>query len=484
MKFPRPKFSLRTLLILVLLIGSAGGLWHRWAPWALEKAIAATYAVSSVERTRFITVEEKLEESDDVALWDFESLREICRIHWAKQPDERHFYSIQGDGRWVYANACMDTTPSEMEPIRATLFDAQTGKEILDNKREARRVRVLRGGQKFVVFYEKGSPELWDAERGRLYEINDSHVRLWFGGYDFDHHYLNYLFFTPDGKRMMCSWRNTIKTWDSETGKQLHQLSGWSFGQHGEEYILPDGHTLIYGTHQGDQACNLITAESRKSFFDGYFVENALSPDGRFLITRFTDKANGNETVQVYDATSKLMIHKFDDVRIPQKVTHRGPGHPTMEVLMPTSVRAQWAEDRALIMMEIRDQNYVIDLKTKKSTAINFGEAISPDGKRVMARDNNSFNIVDADTGKFLCTLYEFKSHSLTQCMGFSADGSRAAFVSGETLEIWRNRRPEAWWGIAWLPEAWLVLVTGLGLVWSLARDWKGWRRAAAGETV
>ena len=44
--FPRLRFSLRTLVIAVLLVGSAGGLWWRWEPWA-EKWQLPSFAVSA-----------------------------------------------------------------------------------------------------------------------------------------------------------------------------------------------------------------------------------------------------------------------------------------------------------------------------------------------------------------------------------------------------------------------------------------------------
>jgi len=43
-------------------------------------------------------------------------------------------------------------------------------------------------------------------------------------------------------------------------------------------------------------------------------------------------------------------------------------------------------------------------------------------------------------------------------------------------FEVWQRRRPEYWWGIAWLPEFWLALMFGLGLVWSVWKDWKDWK--------
>jgi len=42
--------------------------------------------------------------------------------------------------------------------------------------------------------------------------------------------------------------------------------------------------------------------------------------------------------------------------------------------------------------------------------------------------------------------------------------------------QYWHRRRPEWWWGIAWLPEFWLTLMFGVGLVVSVVKDWKGLR--------
>jgi len=45
-----------------------------------------------------------------------------------------------------------------------------------------------------------------------------------------------------------------------------------------------------------------------------------------------------------------------------------------------------------------------------------------------------------------------------------------------ERVEEWRRRRPEWWWGVAWLPEFWLTLVFGAGLAWSLVGDRRRFR--------
>jgi hypothetical protein len=45
-------------------------------------------------------------------------------------------------------------------------------------------------------------------------------------------------------------------------------------------------------------------------------------------------------------------------------------------------------------------------------------------------------------------------------------------------VELFERRRPEYWWGVAWLPEFWLAAFLGFALIWSLVRDAKDLRPA------
>ena len=62
---------------------------------------------------------------------------------------------------------------------------------------------------------------------------------------------------------------------------------------------------------------------------------------------------------------------------------------------------------------------------------------------------------------------------ALIDYTAFSPRGDQIVTVecSMNLVRLWRRRRPEYWWGAAWLPEFWLTVVLGAGLVWSLWRD-------------
>ena len=76
---PRLQFSLRTLLIFVLLDGSAGGLWWRWAPWELTFTIRSSF--SCIGRTelspdgRFLICGDY--DNNQLEVWEVQGRRKI-----------------------------------------------------------------------------------------------------------------------------------------------------------------------------------------------------------------------------------------------------------------------------------------------------------------------------------------------------------------------------------------------------------------------
>ena len=98
--------------------------------------------------------------------------------------------------------------------------------------------------------------------------------------------------------------------------------------------------------------------------------------------------------------------------------------------------------------------------------------------------------ILDLKEGKDLCTFGDIGNHrSLTNplnpmqwSMQWSGDyeyaildEGRRVMISeiGKYVKIYRNRRPERWWGAAWLLEFWLALGFFALFVWSITRDWR-----------
>ena len=61
-----------------------------------------------------------------------------------------------------------------------------------------------------------------------------------------------------------------------------------------------------------------------------------------------------------------------------------------------------------------------------------------------------------------------------------SKHGKRLTVIdSVGSVYVYVRRRPEYWCGVAWLPEFWLTMVLGVGLVVSVVRDQRTLKKAA-----
>jgi hypothetical protein len=82
--------------------------------------------------------------------------------------------------------------------------------------------------------------------------------------------------------------------------------------------------------------------------------------------------------------------------------------------------------------------------------------------------------IVDLRTGVPLGQIPE----EFASVVAVSSDGNRLASFPitpiFDYIDIWHRRRPEWWWGVAYLPEFWFTIIFGFGLVWSVWRDRRG----------
>ncbi len=94
----------------------------------------------------------------------------------------------------------------------------------------------------------------------------------------------------------------------------------------------------------------------------------------------------------------------------------------------------------------------------------------SSDSKRVTIRNLASTIIWDANTGKQVARIPRFNGacFEIGDPKPMTLYGSYFS-PSLEELEkpqfvIYQRRRPEAWWGIAWLPESWVLLAALIGL--------------------
>jgi WD40 repeat protein len=109
--------------------------------------------------------------------------------------------------------------------------------------------------------------------------------------------------FDPDGKRTVSgSGDNTIKIWESATGKELHTLRGhenWVYSV----AFSPDGKSIVSGSW--DKTIKIWSAGTGRlrhtlRGHEGYVISVAFSPDGKHIVSGSRDK-----TVKIWNVHGK-----------------------------------------------------------------------------------------------------------------------------------------------------------------------------------
>jgi len=188
-----------------------------------------------------------------------------------------------------------------------------------------------------------------------------------------------------------------------------------------------------------------------------------ISKSNRYLVLVWSDK------VAVVDIQKGLVLHRLDQLL--EKVDLR---------FIHISLRGErifWGGERTL-GFNLFSGKKLFD-KNLPSRHIEC----SPDGSRLLLKYGycppNTWStyvsfeylLLDASTGK---TLAEFPSSFRAKFLSNDEIEREPSLIAeSPRIELWHRRRPEWWYGIAYLPESWLTLLFALALLWSLRRDWQ-----------
>lgn len=103
-------------------------------------------------------------------------------------------------------------------------------------------------------------------------------------------------------------------------------------------------------------------------------------------------------------------------------------------------------------------------------TAGLYTARFSPDSNRVItASKDGSARIWDVRLGNELSVL--LMNYGVVWDAVFVDDNSIRTFHQGQRVVEWHRRRPEYWWGMFWLPEFWMVILTGICLFLSIRSE-------------
>jgi len=397
----RLRFSLRSLVIFILLAASAVAFWHHRGPWAGPVFLNTKWYMGRGA-------------------------------------------TFSSDGSRILAWGDHDNN--------VRVWDARTG-ELLSfltgHTSEVVRVALSPDDTRVVAKAEDGTVKIWDMRTGTVVCTLPPHGTI--SSFDI----------SPGGKQLVTtSLTGTIQIWNLLSGRLLatmgeNEAQGYGAGA----YLSPDGNRLLV-THAYSARVWSLGDRTRIAVIDmphwGRVAGGGFSPDGKIVYTMGLDDGK----VKLWRASSGQPVLTLSSRKGAQQCV----------VFFPDSRR---------VITKVNDSTMTItDVQTQQRLALLEGHTkitdfatLYPDATRIVtASQDGTARIWDAETGA--CLMVIDTDMGCCYSAPLSPDARRMIMVtSSPTMLLWRWRRPEWWWGVAWLPSFWAtVLFAGL-LAWSFWCD-------------
>ncbi|HYG74326.1 MAG TPA: hypothetical protein VEK08_04910 [Planctomycetota bacterium] len=362
----RPRFSLRSLLLGVLLIGSGALLWQNSAPWVRVRMFAA-------------------DGNRNVPCDGYQRLV-------AFSPD---------GSRLCY---CGETTTPQ-------IVDLATGTKLFrlgEPANAAYCVSYSPDGH-WIVAAGRDSVRIWNASTGAEQRAIERADRIANAS------------FSPDSKQVIAaSYNGAAYVWDRESGREVAKL----FVDPGEDF------------HPWATQCAVF------------------SPDGKWVATI------NHLDLRLWD-TATWKLHS--SAQLPWTVFGA--------TFSPDSTRLLTAgDDGSLRHWRINPLEMMHTIKAPDQTRHMHAVEFAPGGEKYIA----------ASCDGRLSIWKVFRDNPLAYVVGppdlisasLSPNGENiAAAARSGAVWLYSKRRPEYWWGLAWLPEFWLTLALGTVFCWSVIGD-------------
>ena len=418
----RPRFSLRTLLLGVLLIGSAATLWHHWAPWR-KYSVPGGDACFFSEDSRFLVRTESELTPDRKAmvyhasLYDVNERRDVARA-------QHRVITIGSDGN----------KPRVLSP------DAQ---------------KIL------VVDFSNGSPTevlsvvTWNGEARVLCEESS----------------IPYASFSPDGSLVLAivgkhagagivlDYRCRI--WRAADGIEVATVPLSDQTESAEisydnKWLLAAGHIIDIASKQEIADVAAHSHFLKDSLDVGYFV-----PEKCLGIWRASTRSKEILTPPIALSDVIVMLPWFTSDRILLRSESDLEAWDLKAARRVADIPYDGAERRHCFS----DDGQRLCLFDESLDALRMISLKNGDELCQIKFSADRVDLQFSPDGQYLSTV----SHE---------SNTQGGFYANSDLTLWKRMRPEHWWGVAWLPEFWLTVLCGGVLGWSLWRDAKASRRA------
>jgi WD40 repeat protein len=274
--------------------------------------------------------------------------------------------------------------------------------------------------------------------------------------------------FSPNGKQIVSSSiDNTIKLWDTETGKEIRTFSGHSSGVRSVMFS-PDGKTIVSGSADKTiKIWDVETGKDIKTFLGHSSGVNSVvfSPNGRKVLSgssdyslKLWDVETGLEEITFIGHTSYIwsvmfspdgkqaLSVSFDDtirlwnIKTGQEVrTYSGQKYRESAVFSPNGKYILSNFDSETLML--LDVETGLEIKKIDISSRHFVSSImfSSDGKQILSGSSNythNIKLWDAETGEEIRTYFGHKRP--VNSVVFSPNGKQILSCSEDgTIKLW-----------------------------------------------
>jgi len=265
--------------------------------------------------------------------------------------------------------------------------------------------------------------------------------------------------FSPDSKHLVLPVENgRAFIWNTESGKLLSEIKSnegiqWA-------WFSPKGRQIL--SLNKDQSFTLWDASNGKRQIQWQGHSSGMSllsitSDGKYI-----SQGSDDGTVTVWDFRNGKTLYKIQ--------AHLGHVFPLFSP--DGNILFTYSWDGTGRIWKLQTGKQVTALEQNQGPIVEA--SFAPNG-RILTSNGETIRTWDTESGKQLSDLRGYSGRYLLNGLGIIV-------VNENNGYLWHRRRPEIWWGIAWLWESWACLVLGIGLVWSIWHDYRTLRSKAKAQ--
>jgi len=275
MKLPRPRFSLRTLVVFLLLVTSGVGLWWHWEAWYCAQVLSPRNRHGYVRSAKFSPDERLVAAAfsgSSPRIWETHSGRLVAELE-----ERRDILSIAFSPDGLKVLTCGERPPA--------IWDARTGRRLCELEGHGTGHPIGMGYVRAGTFSSDGelaatggedrTARIWDASTGEQKTVLEGHPA-----------FVINVSFSKDGTRLLTAgYMNCSKLWDAASGKCLVTRTGE------QAFFLP-GDNAVVSTGSGIHIWDARNGRELSSYAypsDGWVQDVVISRDGRHVAVTNSD---------------------------------------------------------------------------------------------------------------------------------------------------------------------------------------------------